>query len=66
MPDNKEKTNKPHIKVYFETEEEVEKVKALAKTQGSSASGWFRVWALKQIKKRGNNYVELPNLHKPN
>jgi len=52
MPDNKEKSNKPHIKVYFETEEEVEKVKALAKTQGLSASGWFRVWALKQIKKR--------------
>jgi len=53
MPGNKEKANKPHVKVYFETKDEVEEVKELAKTQGLSASAWFRIWALKQIKKRG-------------
>jgi len=52
MSDNKEKSNKPHIKVYFETEEDVEEVKALAKKQGLSASAWFRQWALKQLKRR--------------
>jgi len=53
MSDNKEKANKPHVKVYFETKEEVEEVKALAKTQGLSASAWFRSWAKGQLGKGG-------------
>jgi len=53
MPnDNKEKANKPHVKVYFDTAKEVEEVKALAKTQGLPASAWFRNWALKQLKRK--------------
>jgi hypothetical protein len=51
MSDNKEKANKPHVKVYFDTTEEVEQVKALAKTKGLSASAWFRNWAKGQLKK---------------
>jgi len=50
MSDSKEKSNKPHVKVYFETKEEVEEVKELAKTQGLSASAWFRIWAIREIK----------------
>lgn len=53
MSDNKEKSNKPQIKVYFDTREEVEEVKALAKTQGLSASAWFRNWAKGQLRKKG-------------
>ncbi|MDP4158155.1 MAG: hypothetical protein Q8911_00120 [Bacillota bacterium] len=51
MANNKDKTYKPHIKVYFETDEEVEKIKGVAKSQGLSASAWFRNWALKQFRK---------------
>jgi len=49
----KEKANKPHVKVYFETKEEVEEVKELAKTKGLSASAWFRIWAIREIRKKG-------------
>lgn len=49
----KEKSYKPHIKVYFDDEKEEKEVRLLAKTQGLSASAWFRTWALKQLKKRG-------------
>jgi len=52
MSDSKEKSNKPHVKVYFETKEEVEEVKELAKAQGLSASAWFRIWAIREIRKR--------------
>jgi len=53
MSDNKEKSNKPHVKVYFETEEDVEAVKSFAKAKGFSASALFRTWILGQLKKRG-------------
>ena len=49
----KDKNYNGHIKVYFDSDEQVEEITKLAKAQGSSASGWFRVWALKQIKRRG-------------
>lgn len=53
MSDSKEKANKPHIKVYFKTENEVEEVRTLAETKGLSASAWFREWAKGQMGKGG-------------
>jgi len=53
MSDSKEKASKPHIKVYFETKEEVEEVIAFAKTKGFSASALFRTWVLGQMRKKG-------------
>ena len=57
MVDNKPKSYKPHIKVYFDDEKEEKEVRLLAKDEGLSASAWFRSWALKQLKKKGSGSI---------
>lgn len=53
MPDNKEKSNKPQIKVYLRDEDEVKIFKEHAEKKGYSASAWLRGLGIKDIGRKG-------------
>lgn len=55
MSDNKEKSYKPHIKVYPRDEKEELNIREHARKKGFSASALLRVLALKDMKKGDKN-----------
>jgi len=55
MSNNKEKSNKPQIKVYLRDEDEVKIFKEHAEKKGYSASAWLRGLGIKDIGKGGKN-----------
>lgn len=53
MSDNKEKSNKPQIKVYLRDGAEVEVFKKHAEKKGYSASAWLRGLGIKDVGRKG-------------
>ena len=53
MSDNKEKANRPQIKVYLRDEAEVKIFKEHAEKKGYSASSWLRGLGVRDIERKG-------------